>query len=101
MKQPFLRDCPWSLDTSLRDLSGFFYAMIERVDVPAGVGCPHARIRVGLSAISERSAMAVKGLTVAAHDAMTRVRARRRAKRSGAGGRGGAVQRKASHEQED
>jgi len=45
--------------------------MIERVDVPASVACPHARIRVGLSAITERSAMAVKGLTVAAHDAMT------------------------------
>jgi len=71
MKQPFLRDCPWGLDYKLRDLSGFFYAMIERVDVPASVACPHARIRVGLSAISERSAMAVKGLTVAALDAMT------------------------------
>jgi hypothetical protein len=52
-------------------LSGFFYRMIERVDVPASVACPHARFRVGLSAITERSAMAVKGLTVAAHDAMT------------------------------
>jgi hypothetical protein len=47
MKQPFLRDCPWGLDYKLRDLSGFFYAMIERVDVPASVACPHARIRVG------------------------------------------------------
>jgi hypothetical protein len=71
MKQPFLRDCPWSLSASLRDLSGFFYRMIERVDVPASVACPHARIRVGLSAITERSANPVKGLTVAAHDAMT------------------------------
>jgi len=52
-------------------LSGLFYAMIERVDVPVSVACPHTRIRVGLSAISERSAMAVKGLTVAALDAMT------------------------------
>jgi len=25
--------------------------MIERVDVPASVACPHARIRVGLSVI--------------------------------------------------
>jgi hypothetical protein len=59
------------LERKLRDLSGFFYRMIERVDVPAGVACPHALIRVGLSAITERSAMAVKGLTVEAHDAMT------------------------------
>jgi hypothetical protein len=59
------------IERMLRDLSGFSYRMIERVDVPAGVACPHARIRVGLPAISERSAMAVKGLTLAAHDAMT------------------------------
>ena len=44
--------------------------MIERVDVPAGVACPYARIRWSIP-ISERSARAVKGLTVAAHDAMT------------------------------
>jgi hypothetical protein len=99
MKQPFLRDCPRSLDHKLRDLSDFFCAMIEHMDVPASVACPHARIRVGLFAISERSAMAVKGLTVAAQDAMTAGEAacekiRRRWTRRGR-------TEKASHEQED
>src|SRR5262245_4585877 len=60
------------------------------------------RPRSGLSAISERSDTAVKGLTLAPHDAMTPWWPLVRAPRRGAGGIGARRgHREASHDQED